>query len=664
MTKDLSMLRSIFLAGASTALLPTVGFAQTAEPAPHATRDASEADAAPQTSPARAENEATEPHADHTQDIVVTGFHRNRSDVLSGMSVVSGVELVRDLRPTIGETLARQPGVSATSFGPNASRPVLRGFQGERVRVLTDGIGSLDASNTSVDHAVAVNPLTAQRIEVLRGPGALLLGSGAIGGVVNVIDARIPRHIPDETAHIEGIVTYGSGADERSGNATVDVPVGGGFVLHADGNYSKTNDLGIGGFVLSRRLRAEAAASADPEIRDLAELRGRLSNTAAETSDVALGAAWISGENNVGLSVNRYDSLYGVPIRPSLDPTEAAEAPRIDIKQTRVDGRAEIDAGSGFVDNLRFRAGYSDHRHNELEESGDIGTTFLTNGAEGRLEFVQSQRGAWGGGFGAQYFQRSLDVIGEEKFLPENKTNQVGLFTVQNYRAGPIRAEIGARYEHQKVSAAADADLGNPAQSRSFDSYSASAGASYEIARASGSASMDRTRSGPPRPKSCSRTARTPARRPSRSATQLSSRKRAGASKGRSMLRGTATICRHQSSKAGSTATSTRREPEPSRTGFPSFRSRKPMRVISVSSWKALSGSRRSEGSPLTSTVSQITSVRRSTQSVRPRASRRCGCSAASRRNRKSCRAGLRSSGPMPRIGSPSTRRRRTASRW
>jgi iron complex outermembrane receptor protein len=111
-------------------------------------------------------------------DIVVTApFRQSEADVLSGTSIVTGEELQRSLRPTIGETLARQPGVSATSFGPNASRPVLRGFQGERIRVLTDGIGSIDVSNTSVDHAVAINPLIAERVEVLRGPSALLFGS-------------------------------------------------------------------------------------------------------------------------------------------------------------------------------------------------------------------------------------------------------------------------------------------------------------------------------------------------------------------------------------------------------------------------------------------------------------------------------------------------------
>lgn len=470
------MLKCLALASASSLLFAAPAFAQTAEPATPETTGVE----APQ---ADATADSTDPHADHTQEIVITGFARRREDVLSGTSIVSGAELTRELRTTIGETLARQPGVSATSFGPNASRPVLRGFQGERVRVLTDGIGSLDASNTSVDHAVAVNPLTAERIEVLRGPAALLFGSAAIGGVVNVIDARIPRRVPDEAAHIEAIATYGSAANERSGNATVDLPVGGGFVLHFDGNYTNTDDLEIGGFVLSPQLRAQAAASADPEVRALAQLRGRLPNTAAETSDFAVGAAYISGGNNIGFSVNRYDSLYGVPVRYSTDPDAEAEAPRIDVKQTRVDGRAEFDLGSGFVDTARFRAGYSDYQHDELEESGDIGTTFLTKGAEGRLEFLQSVRNGWGGGFGLQYFRRHLEVVGEEKYLPENRTSQFGLFTLQSLVRGPLRAEVGARFERQKVSAEADAGLGNPALSRSYNAYSGSAGASYALTK-------------------------------------------------------------------------------------------------------------------------------------------------------------------------------------
>ena len=475
------MNRILLLSSAAAWLLPGAALAQTQAPespppVQHETRDSE------QTAPAQPAPPPDDYHAPEQQEIVVTGFARNRADVLSGVSVVSGEELAREMRTTIGETLARQPGVSATSFGPNASRPVLRGFQGDRVRILTEGIGSLDASSSSADHAVAINPLTAERIEVLRGPSALLFGSAAIGGVVNVIDSRIPRRIPDEPVHAEGIATYGSAANERSINAAVDVPIAGHVVVHVDGNYAKTGDLEIGGFVLARALRQQAAASPDPAIRELAELRDHLPNSAAETSDIAAGISWIGGGSHVGFSVNRYDSLYGVPIRFSLDPAIEAEAPRIDIGQTRMDARAEIDTGQGFLDSLRFRGGHSDYRHFELEESGEVGTTFLSDGWEGRLEAVQSVRSGWGGGFGVQYFRRDFEVEGEEKFLPANLTEQYGLFVLQTLDLGAIKAEAGARYEHSRLAAEADADLGNPALRRSFDAFTASAGASYTVA--------------------------------------------------------------------------------------------------------------------------------------------------------------------------------------
>ena len=421
-------------------------------------------------------------HDEAAATVIVTApFQRDQLDVLSGTSVLTGPELTRELRTTIGETLARQPGVSATSFGPNASRPVLRGLQGERIRVLTDGIGSFDVSNTSVDHAVAINPLTADRIEVLRGPSALLFGSSAIGGVVNVVDSRIPRRVPTEAVHVEGIATYGSAADERSGSAALDLPVGGKLVLHVDGSYAKTDDLEIGGSVLSRERRAAALASGDAGIAELANLRGRLPNSAARTWEVAGGASVITDRGNLGFSVSRYDSLYGVPVRYSVTPGVEAEEVRLDVKQTRADLRAEVETGGGFLELVRLRAGAADYRHFELEDTGEIATTFDNESLEARLELVQATRGGWRGASGVQGFIREFDVVGEEKFVPKNRTEQGGVFTLQTFDFGSFRAEAGARYERTVVEAFADEDLGNGNIRRKFNAYSGSIGASVGL---------------------------------------------------------------------------------------------------------------------------------------------------------------------------------------
>ena len=431
------------------------------------------------------------PRGNQPNDIIVTGvLPQSERDVLQGTSVLSGEALTRNLRPTIGETLARLPGVSATSFGPSASRPILRGFQGDRIRVLTDGIGSFDVSNTSVDHAVIIDPLLAERIEVLRGPSALLFGSSAVGGVVNVVDKRIPRTRPENGYRLDAIANYGSAANERSGEAAADVAVGRYLVLHADGSYLKSDDLEIGGFALSRQARAAALSQVGrPQDGDepidfaaSANIRGRLPNTAARTWTAGVGASIITDTGHLGVSYSRYDSLYGVPIRYATAIGQEQEAPRLDVKQDRFDLRGEVQTGGGFLDRIRIRLGHAKYRHFELEEDGSVGTAFYNNGTEGRFELVQATRGGWSGASGVQYLNRLFDVAGDEAFLPRNETNQTGLFTLQQYANGRFRAEGGLRYEWSDLAARTDPAERFFVGQRNFRALSGSLGASYEVA--------------------------------------------------------------------------------------------------------------------------------------------------------------------------------------
>lgn len=444
------------------------------------------------TSPAVAA-EDSDYHRPGSADIIVTApIQRDRMDVLSGTSVLTGSELTAALRPTIGETIEHTPGVSATSFGPNASRPILRGLQGERVRVLTDGIGSVDVSNTSVDHAVVINPLLAERIEVLRGPSALLYGSAAIGGVVNVIDKRIPRAIPDEPIHVDAIATYASAARERSGALALAAPIGGGFVAHLDGSYLKSGNLRIGGAALSPRARAQALASAqlpaDPDAEEPvdfaanAAIRGRLPNSAAETWVAGAGLAYVAGDSHYGLSYSRYESRYGVPIRFATLPGQEQEGPRIDIVQNRFDARAEIATGGSVIETVRARLAYAKYRHFELEEDGSVGTAFYNHGFEGRVELVQADRGVWHGASGMQFFVRDFDVMGEEAFLPRNNSQQLGFFTLQQLDYGTFRIEGGLRYEKSWVAAHPHEDQVQFFNGgRKFDTLSGSLGASLKL---------------------------------------------------------------------------------------------------------------------------------------------------------------------------------------
>jgi iron complex outermembrane receptor protein len=444
--------------------------------------------AAPAFADAAALDADTALHGTVSAEIIVTApYARDRATALSGVTVLQGTDLTRELRGTIGETLSRQAGVSSTSFGPNASRPILRGFQGERIRILNDGIGSFDVSNTSVDHAVVINPQLAERIEVLRGPASLLYGSSAIGGVVNIVDKRIPREVPTEPVHLDVLGSFGSAATERNISGVVEVPVTDKIVLHADGSFAESDDLRIGGFVLSRPVRAAALASGDPAVRDLAVLDGRLPNSAARTWAAGGGAAFIDADGELGFAYSHYDSLYGVPPRFDLA-TGDGEAVRLKVKQDRIDLRGQINAGGSFIDTIKFRFGYADYRHSELDDAGAIGTTFLNQGLEGRLEVAQTKRdigsGTWRGATGVQLFARRFEAIGDEAFVPRNDTLQAGIFTLQEVDFGAASVETAGRYERANVKASVSDFRGAPVFSdRNFDLFSGSLGASFGFAQ-------------------------------------------------------------------------------------------------------------------------------------------------------------------------------------
>jgi iron complex outermembrane receptor protein len=390
------------------------------------------------------------------QPIVVTAAGLDRLDTLAGTSVMEGAELQRSLAGQVGDVLVKEPGVSATSFAPGVSRPVLRGFSGERVKVLVDGIGAIDISNTSADHAVSIDPLTAERIEVLRGPAVMLYGSQAIGGAVNVIDKRIPRRLPDEALHVDALGAFGTAADAWDGGASVDVPVGSRFAVHADGSWHRSSDLSIPGFAVAEPLRArllaEAASMADADaaqaLRDAAQVRGTLPGSATETWSANLGAALFAGGSNLGAAVGIYDTAYGIPTRPGTGEDDVSIA----LRQYRADLRGETDLGDGPFGELRTRVGYSDYTHTEFE-GAEAGTVFDVQGLEARAELVQARCGTWQGSLGGQYYFRDFAASGEEAYIAPNETSQFALFALQEVTVGPIQLEGAGRFEQTSVSA-------------------------------------------------------------------------------------------------------------------------------------------------------------------------------------------------------------------
>jgi len=431
--------------------------------------------------------------ADEADAIVITGHAIEGLDLLGGASVISGDVLQREIEVQIGDTLASLPGVSATSFTPGASRPVLRGFQGERIRVLSDGLGAVDVSNTSADHAVTIDPLTAESVEVLRGPAVLLFGSQAVGGAVNVIDRRIPRKEPSEGYHLDALGQYSTADDGVSLGGALDVALGSGFVAHGDVSWRKTKDLDIGSFLYAKPLRAELEALAveadgegEPEeaaeFRELAASKGKLPNSGTEQTSGAVGLSYLGSRFELGASFSVFDSQYGIPLRPGTEhhhegdseEGDGEENVSIDLHQEKYDVRGKLLL-DGFLDSVTLRLATANYEHVELE-GDEVGTRFLSDGREGRIEFKQRERNGWQGATGVQYFERDFDAIGDEAFVPANKSNQWGLFTVQEYGPGPLDIEAAARIEWSEVKSD-PLDL-----QRNYTTTSFALGANYELA--------------------------------------------------------------------------------------------------------------------------------------------------------------------------------------
>ncbi|AMU93372.1 TonB-dependent receptor [Sphingopyxis terrae subsp. terrae NBRC 15098] len=418
----------------------------------------------------------------HTdQGIVVTAPYVRSLDILGNVSVMQGEKLAQDIRGQIGDTLASQPGVSSSSFSPGASRPILRGFSGERAAVLVDGLGAIDASSTSADHAVSIDPLTADRIEILRGPSVLLFSSQAVGGAVNVFDRRIPRAIPESPAHIDALASYGTAAQDKSIGASIDVPLGQRFVVHADGNYRDSNDVRVGGLIYAPSLRAhlldlaaDASAGGDAEeaarLTDAANSRGRVPNSQSTSKSAGVGAAFVDDGGSLGISFGYLEDEYGIPPRADIN-----ELPTIKARQYRVDVRGEVNLGDGLFDKLRIRGAYADYAHTEFDD-GQPGTRFTNRGIEARAELAQNDRGDWRGASGVQYSFRDFAAIGDEAFLPANETTRLAAFTLQELERGPVTLEGALRFENSKVAA------NSIGFDRSFDSLSGAAGLSYQLA--------------------------------------------------------------------------------------------------------------------------------------------------------------------------------------
>ena len=403
--------------------------------------------------------------------VTATPLRQSAEELTRPVSVLAGSELDERRGATLGDTVAELPGVQSSGFGPGVGRPVIRGLDGARVQILTDGLSSLDASTVSADHAVSIEPFLAEQIEVLKGPATLLYGSGAIGGAVNVVDGRIPEAPLGGDRWIEGRLELrgDTAADQR--NAMFRVRGGSErFQLTADASHRETDDVGIPGFAESAALLADEGETPD------ADGFGILENSATRTTSGGMGASLIGERGFLGFAVSGFDSLYGIPghAHEHEDGEHARfkdgeeEFVRIDMEQRRYEAKGALLEPFALHDSISFKLARADYQHVELEGE-EVGTRFENDGLEARVEAVHALLNGWRGAWGLQYGRRDFQAIGEEAFVPPSQSRDIGLFLLEQTQLGEdVRLELGARVDDLSI----DPDT---APAADFSPFSASA---------------------------------------------------------------------------------------------------------------------------------------------------------------------------------------------
>ncbi|MBU4634216.1 TonB-dependent receptor [Pseudomonas chlororaphis] len=406
---------------------------------------------------------ASQAHALELQPQVITANPLGSQQTAAPSTVLEGDELTLQQQGSLGETLNKQPGVSSSYFGPGASRPIIRGLDGDRIRLLRNGVGALDASSLSYDHAVPLDPVNVERIEIVRGPAALLYGGSAIGGVVNTFDNRIPTEAI-EGIHGAGELRYG-GADTTRSSAGKLEAGNGTFALHLDANSRQFNDLKIPGYARSRHA---------PPSEDGDGKKGRLGNSDGRQDGGAIGGSYTWDDGYAGLSYSNYDSNYGSP---------AEEDVRIRMKQDHYAFASELRNLDGPFSSLKFDAGYTDYEHREIE-GGETGTIFKNKGYEARVEARHQPLGPLNGVIGTQVSRSEFSALGEEAFVPQTDTDSAALFILEELQATErLKLSLGGRLEHTRVDPDSKGNerFSQADSSSSFTAGSLSSGAVYTL---------------------------------------------------------------------------------------------------------------------------------------------------------------------------------------
>ncbi|WP_041522224.1 TonB-dependent receptor [Gilvimarinus agarilyticus] len=396
-------------------------------------------------------------------DVTGLPWHVSQLESATPVTVLQGEALRDQQSATLGDTLNKQVGVHSSYYGPVAGSPIIRGLSGPRVLVAQNGLDVGDVSRSGPDHAVTGEATTARQIEILRGPATLFYGNGAIGGVVNVVDDRIPQ---DVDTFGQWQLEYNGANSEPVIEGSANIGLGDNFAVHADGFWREADDLEIPGY-------ADVEPDADAAY-------GTLENSAYDSQGATLGGSYISDNGFTGLSVGRLERTYGIPGHSHDGVMVEAE-----LEQDRLQFVSEYSFDHDILSEARLRYGYTDYQHRELEGNA-VGTTFNNELHEARLELFHQPFAEWRGAISLHATQEDTEAQGEEAFTPPSATESFALALMEEKHFGDWLVQLGGRVEWIDVEARnvrldEEGERGLYRIDQSFTPYSVSAGTVWDF---------------------------------------------------------------------------------------------------------------------------------------------------------------------------------------
>jgi iron complex outermembrane receptor protein len=401
-------------------------------------------------------------------DVTASAFHASTIESAAPVTVLAGDDLRNKQASTLGDTLKNEVGVHSTFYGSVASSPIIRGLDGPRVLVTQNGLDSGDASRVGPDHIVATDASTATQIEILRGPATLFYGSGAIGGVVNVVDQRIP-----DNNDWEGEISSDRNTNNSEEAFAASIKGGqGNIAFNLQGYYRDAEDYRIPGYAESPEEHEgeehEEEGHEEEEHDDHeSDVKGIVENSSSRTKGLTFGASYLMDNGHVGFSVEHMSSLYGIPGHGHGEEhgdehsdemhddemhsdEEAEEVVKGDLQQNRYQISSKHQLSSDLISAINTGFAYTDYTHAEIE-NGEIGTTFKNKSQEARIEVIHQPIAGWRGGLSFHYKASDFEAVGEEAFTPPSKTNSLGLGIVEEQHFGDVLFQLGARIERVEI---------------------------------------------------------------------------------------------------------------------------------------------------------------------------------------------------------------------